>query len=234
MNKKAFTLSEILITLGVVGVVAVLTVPGVMRNYQNRLYTAQLEKTYAQISDALQAIMNDENVDNFYETTAGTGTTCYTSGDKKCTTGLGYFFQNYFKTIKTDCMSATNTTEPCLKNTTGAYKTVGGVNVAVPHGNYFVQTTSGAVIGGFYNASNNCMSIIVDVNGIDEPNVAGRDTFSMDIRANGTIADYNSGCGANAMGAAASTCTTGSTGSIYDASAGCLSNVIEAGWKMEY
>ena len=33
MNKRAFTLSEVLIALGVVGVVAVLTIPGVMRNY---------------------------------------------------------------------------------------------------------------------------------------------------------------------------------------------------------
>ena len=34
---KGFTLSEILISLGIVGIVAVLTVPGVMKNYQNRL-----------------------------------------------------------------------------------------------------------------------------------------------------------------------------------------------------
>ena len=37
MNKKGFTLSEVLITLGVIGIVAVLTIPGVMKNYQNRL-----------------------------------------------------------------------------------------------------------------------------------------------------------------------------------------------------
>ena len=42
--KKGFTLSEVLITLGIVGVVAVLTVPGVMKNYKSRLYTAQLQK----------------------------------------------------------------------------------------------------------------------------------------------------------------------------------------------
>ena len=57
--KKGFTLSEILITLGIVGVVAVLTVPSVMKNYRNRMYVAQLQKTYSQIHDAAQAIMND-------------------------------------------------------------------------------------------------------------------------------------------------------------------------------
>ena len=44
--KQGFTLSEVLITLGIVGIVAVLTIPGVMKNYKNRLYTAQLEKVY--------------------------------------------------------------------------------------------------------------------------------------------------------------------------------------------
>ena len=231
MNKKAFTLSEVLIALGIVGVVAVLTIPGVMKNYQNRLYTAQFEKAYAQVSDAVQAIMSDEHVDDFYETTAGSATTCETTGEKKCTAGLGYFLQKYFKNSETDCL---NLSKPCMQKTTGAYKTVGGANVAPPHGNYFVQTVTGTVIGGFYNPDNNCMSILVDVNGVSQPNVAGRDVFSFDIRKNGTIADYDSGCGLNSSGVAASQCTKGSTDSMYKAASGCTNNIIEAGWKMEY
>lgn len=44
-NKKfGFTLSEVLITLGIIGIVAVLTIPAVMKNYRNRLYVAQLQK----------------------------------------------------------------------------------------------------------------------------------------------------------------------------------------------
>ena len=95
--KKGFTLSEVLITLGIVGVVAVLAIPGVMRNYQNRLYTAQLQKTYAQISDAIQSIMNDEQTDDFYETTAGSSTAC-NAATGVCSQGVGYFLTKYFKT----------------------------------------------------------------------------------------------------------------------------------------
>ena len=58
--KRGFTLSEVLITLGIVGVVAVLTVPSVMKNYRNRLYVSQLQKVYSQISEATVAIMRDE------------------------------------------------------------------------------------------------------------------------------------------------------------------------------
>lgn len=34
MNKKAFTLAEVLITLGIIGVVAALTMPTVIQNYK--------------------------------------------------------------------------------------------------------------------------------------------------------------------------------------------------------
>ena len=230
MNKKAFTLSEVLITLGVVGIVAVLTIPGVMKNYQNRLYTAQLEKIYAQVADAAQSIMNDEHTDDFYETTAGGATVCNaTTGD--CTSGLGFFLQKYFKNIKENCLK---TEEKCMPTTAGAYKTVGGVNISPPSGNYFVQTVSGAAIGGFYNPANNCTSLVVDVNGVAPPNVAGRDVFAIDIRSNGTLADYASGCSPTSVGAPASNCTAGNTSTLYEASSGCLNNIIEAGWKMEY
>ena len=230
--KKGFTLSEVLITLGVVGVVAVLTIPGVMKNYQNRLYTAQLEKVYAQVSDAVQSVMNDEHVDNFYETSAGGSTVCTNPDKGECTSGLGYFLPRYFKTIKKNCLGSDS--KACMSSTQGFYKSVSGSNIAGAHGNYFVQTITGASIGGFYNASNNCTSLIVDVNGMGEPNVAGRDVFTIDIRSNGTLADYGSACLPNNIGATAASCTSGGTMDLYSAASGCLNNVIEAGWKMEY
>nr|QGT49853.1 hypothetical protein Melaina855_2400 [uncultured Candidatus Melainabacteria bacterium] len=232
---KGFTLSEILITLGIVGIVAVLTVPGVMRNYQNRLYTAQLEKVYAQISDAAQAIMNDEHVDNYYETTAG-GTMnaeCPASGN--CTTGLGYFLNNYFKSVKKNCNRGD---DKCIYTENDKYKTISGENingVTSANNHYCVQTVTGASICGFHNTNNNCTSILVDVNGLAQPNVTGRDVFAMDIHKNGSISDYNSGCADNSKGAPANTCTTTiSTSSIFTTASGCLNSIIDAGWKMEY
>lgn len=226
--KQGFTLSEVLITLGVVGVVAVLTIPGVMKNYHNRLYTTQLQKVYAQVTDAVQSIMNDEHVDNFYETSAGGENVC-NENTKECTKGLAYFLQNYFKITKSDCL---NETESCLSNN---YRSVGGTSIPTISGNHYaVQTITGAVIGGFYNNANKCTSLFVDVNGTAEPNVAGRDVFAMDIRSNGTIADYQSGCSLLSSGSPAEACTRGDTRNMYSAAAGCLNNVIEAGWKMEY
>ncbi len=230
--KKGFTLSEILITLGIVGIVAVLTVPSVMRNYRNRLYVAQLQKTYSQITNAVEAIMHEENVDNYYETTAGAASSCNTSG--VCTKGIGYFLQNHFKLAKKNCSSGT---KPCTGGSSNSsYKLINGGNISggIPASAICVQTVNGAAICGFHNSTNSVTSLVIDVNGPGEPNIAGRDVFSADIKRDGSLSDYGSGSNDPSIaGATAASCSTSST-SIYIAAAGCLTSIIEAGWKMEY
>ena len=41
--KKAFTLAEVLITLGIIGVVAVLTVPNIISNYQEKVLDTKIK-----------------------------------------------------------------------------------------------------------------------------------------------------------------------------------------------
>ena len=43
----AFTLAEVLITLGIIGVVAAMTMPTVIKNYQKKQDATQMRKTYA-------------------------------------------------------------------------------------------------------------------------------------------------------------------------------------------
>ena len=42
--KKAFTLSEVLITLGVIGIVAAITIPNLMGKYQKQVTVNKLKK----------------------------------------------------------------------------------------------------------------------------------------------------------------------------------------------
>jgi prepilin-type N-terminal cleavage/methylation domain-containing protein len=229
--KKGFTLAEVLITLGVIGIVAVLTVPGVMKNYKNRLYVAQLEKTYSQIADATQAIMNSEHVDNFYETTAGQAQSCSDADSGKCEAGVGYFLNNYFKSIKRNCLASGKS--GCMSSSSSVYKSISGAALSSNILDYCVQTVSGAAICGAYNPNNKCESFVIDVNGIAEPNVSGRDVFSMDIHKDGSISDFGSGCRDGNSGWSAALCAT-KNDTIANSAAGCLTSVIEAGWKMNY
>lgn len=50
--KKAFTLAEVLITLGIIGVVAAMTIPTLIAKYQERQIVSQLTKAYAVLSNA--------------------------------------------------------------------------------------------------------------------------------------------------------------------------------------
>ncbi len=212
--RKGFTLSEVLITLGIVGVIAALTIPAVMKNYKNRLYVAQLQKVYSQLSDATKSVMNEEHSMDFYQTTAGVKNSCSNADEGKCEKGPGYFLNNYFKPVKRNC-GTPGVAKSCVAAT---YKSITGADAGKLHGDYCIQTSNGASL---------CMSfqddgkshVNVDVNGTSEPNIAGRDVFYMTIQSDGSITDYKE--------TDASKCSTPS-------SAGCLNKVIEAGWKMEY
>ena len=52
--KKGFTLSELLMALTIVGVIAVLTVPVMMNNIQNKLFATQIKNFSADIEQFAQ------------------------------------------------------------------------------------------------------------------------------------------------------------------------------------
>ena len=62
--KKAFTLAEVLITLGIIGVVAALTLPSVVQNYQKRSLEVATQKFYSVMSQAIKQYMADVGVDD--------------------------------------------------------------------------------------------------------------------------------------------------------------------------
>ena len=51
--KKAFTLAEVLITLGIIGVVAAMTIPTLINAQQEKATITKLKKTYSVLQQAL-------------------------------------------------------------------------------------------------------------------------------------------------------------------------------------
>ena len=52
-SKKGFTLAEVLITLGIIGIVAALTLPSLVSNYRKKVTAAKLKQTYSILSNAI-------------------------------------------------------------------------------------------------------------------------------------------------------------------------------------
>ena len=46
-KKLAFTLAEVLVTLGVIGVIAAMTIPGLMSNYRKRQLQTQIKADFS-------------------------------------------------------------------------------------------------------------------------------------------------------------------------------------------
>jgi prepilin-type N-terminal cleavage/methylation domain-containing protein len=58
--KKGFTLSEVLITIGVIGVVASLTLPTVIKNKQNKELESAFKKSYSALSQAVTRTIQED------------------------------------------------------------------------------------------------------------------------------------------------------------------------------
>lgn len=67
-GRKGFTLAEVLITLGVIGVVAAMTLPTVIANYQKKVLVTQLKKEVSVIENYFKKVVADEGVDKIYQT----------------------------------------------------------------------------------------------------------------------------------------------------------------------
>lgn len=89
LYKSGFTLAEVLITLGIIGVVAALTMPSLIQNFQKKQTSVKLSKFYTIMSQAIlrwqqedsvipedfyfpqDAVYNGEKLEQWYDNTIG-------------------------------------------------------------------------------------------------------------------------------------------------------------------
>ena len=68
MKKFGFTLAEVLITLGIIGVVSALTMPNLIANYQKKVWVTQLKKDVNFLANNIKLLFANEGVDNLCDT----------------------------------------------------------------------------------------------------------------------------------------------------------------------
>lgn len=190
MNNKlekftAFTLAEVLITLGIIGIVAALTIPTLMQNTQDQEFKTKLKKEYSVISQA-HLLLSTENGGSFVGALAsgsGTGGGLLKSVFKQKLSFLTECDTNDGTNLNV-CFPAQSTIKYLNGASAGpAYlandATVGlvlkdGTSLAFG-GNTGGDTCTGTT--GTPGYSNNCGYVLIDTNGIKPPNTWGRDIF---------------------------------------------------------
>ena len=217
-REKAFTLAEVLVTLGIIGVVSAMTVPTLMQNYQRKSYVTQLHKVYNELSQALILYQNDNNALNLKEA----GLTNQAA--------IENFVKKYFKVVN-DC--GENKT-PCFAS---EYKKLAG-NVATtwnPKAHYNIA--SGASLGvAEVMLGDVLFRVYVDINGQQGPNIFGRDIFIIYIYKNGILDDTTLGDSSTAPMTETERenmfnthCNSTST-SLH----GCFGKILNDNWEMTY
>ena len=173
VKKAAFTLAEVLITLGIIGVVAALTMPTLIKNYQKHETVNRLKETY---SILYQAVRMSETENGLLETwempNAGWNENTYTYGK----TFFKQYLKPYIKVAK-ECKYLSN--ECWADEYTRPDGSINEYFSASTNKTYGMVLANGSVIG-FWPRGSFC-EIYVDLNGKKGPNKYGKDAFDIVI-----------------------------------------------------
>ena len=187
-KKAAFTLAEVLITLAIIGVVAAMTIPTLIANYQEKQTVSRLTKAYATISNAYQMakIENGElfawgfKENSAKETDPDTGD--YEIADSAIENSNLFWAKvvPYLKVVK-----HTDTTKDNYQFET---YTLDGRKTDILTLSVVELADGTAFFGGYigdYKCIDKCGDFGVDINGINtKPNTLGKDIFYFDITKN--------------------------------------------------
>ena len=169
----AFTLAEVLITLGIIGIVAAMTLPTIIQKYHQKVMENAFKKSYASLQTAINSLSPDT-----YATLSGS-----------IAGGSTVFFDDLFKQYKIiennnnvarsyyDSKTRIWNIKTYIKKS-GSYNSCAGLPSKIIY--------DGSAIGATYN----CFStwIVIDTNGpLKGPNALGHDIFYFTLSNKGKI-----------------------------------------------
>ena len=229
-KKVAFTLAEVLITLGIIGVVAALTLPTVIKNYQKQVTITRLQKAYSILGQVAQKSIVDKGAIDFVD------------GEPLDESKVREFFNTYWLQNFKGVYVYPENKIPKLNGNTPVYRYISGIlNVddttiytSFPNGRIFFSTSDGMSFfvlimkwgisfndkGEFVSKKplyNSQQSVIVDINGVAPPNTNGKDVFYYYV-------DFSNGKVSPGGGNSCSKTASGMS---------CAKKIMQDGWKIK-
>ena len=166
--KRAFTLAEVLITLGIIGVVAAMTIPIVINKYRSYVLEVQFKKAYSNLSQAVLLMKQDLGVENLWKEYA-----VYDAENLIYVKSEDFYreFDKYIKVVK-------KAEKYEITNYNGTKKTISDPGFDLPKAIYILP--DGSSVGRQIN--NGRIRFWIDVNGpYKKPNRYGFDVFEFHI-----------------------------------------------------
>lgn len=182
-KRNAFTLAEVLITLGVLGVVVALTLPSVVNKYKKQTVAAKLEQAYSMLNNAGLRAVEDFGDPIYWN---------YNTTGQYSDQFIAKYFIPY---LKTSVCSYPESIQAVYTNSGDL-----AFYVTWTKQNNMYCLSNGMSIFGMSHSSNNRIAgqrIVVDINGPKFPNVYGKDIFELYMANEEMRQDpyYKSRCG---------------------------------------
>ncbi len=192
MFKKAFTLSEVLIALAVIGIIAAITVPSVSIYMQNLHLQSQFKKVYSELAQLARIFYSDNG-------NISVSDYAYENGLSSTITKLSYYLKE--AVLLTSSGQGTSNSEGVYEafypiKTLNGQQYSGGANSTGKNSSFlcdnsgFKMTLSGAIFlfNDAPSAENiNGPVICVDINGQKGPNTYGKDYFLFLFTTDGNL-----------------------------------------------
>ena len=177
-RKFGFTLAEVLITLGIIGVVAAMTLPALLNATQGKELEAGFKKSYSVLSQAVQRMQYEEGLSGDWEKEFGAST--FLPVFRK-------YLLNYVKCNGKTCVNSDLPPEEDGFRRVSTYKTYNkSQNVTLEwfdEGQMVMADGMLLMVNNSSSALNNLV-LTVDVNGMyKKPNAWGHDLFSFQIKS---------------------------------------------------
>lgn len=205
---KAFTLAEVLITLGIIGVVAGMTIPVLMQNIQDAQFKAAMKKNYSIFSGLYERVQ----VESGSSFSAALGNCSYR--DHTCFKNVIKDYLSYVKECDANVSNGIcfpSTIYLADKTTTSTY-----FHDAASAGLVLKDGTSVDIFLDYPDCTQSrgtftdeCGWLTIDVNGLKGPNIWGRDIYNVmfykdRVRPLGTNGDgYSGSCSTTGYGCTA-------------------------------
>ncbi len=244
---KAFTLAEVLITLGVIGVVSALTLPILVNHHRNSVALAGLKVAYAKINDGFLFMRSDENVDDLRNLPVFREMDSENFQDEEVQSSLDLQMRKYFNIVKSYKAGESCADCPVYVQMNGELSAGGQYDYA-----WRGFSTDGMIyfmhLSGPQTAENTgkIQSIVayffVDINGTKLPNKWGKDMFQFALAQNGLLysawgkelseamPQSQTYWGSNSSGCGSPANKDVSTSTGY----ACTARIIENSWKIDY
>lgn len=194
MKKHGFTLAEVLITLGIIGVISALTMPTFTQNTQTAKVGPSLAKAVASFENATKAVLANAEADSLSgaEVCADGAATC---GGKTHFDETGDVFWNnisaYLSGAKTNTDGLPEPLKAWAENTGHVFQSKDGMMYIFGE-NLPAAGTTKTEVTGMPNRSVFASPLLIDINGPKEPNKEGRDIFFFYLMDDGSLVPFGS------------------------------------------